>query len=236
MKQLMLFEGIEAPEAPVRKPYALFSPCVTHPDGCDSDACQGKRFRYRLYWPTGIDNDRTAVGCFANPSTATAEETDPTVAKWIKYCRAWGYGWAGVVNVRAWRSTDPKGVPADPEGIGPDNATHIAEAVITSEIVVCGWGKLGGELGPVTLRAIRDLGRTPLALARNQDGSPQHPLYLKDALKPFTIFEPGDIALLDGREVKVERVSRSVVTVSAGLEEPFEVGAETLQFKTRGDT
>lgn len=87
-----------------RKPRAIFSPC--------------ERYRYFLAWPTGRDNDR-ALGIFANPSTATAEKPDPTVTRWIDYCRRWGFGWAFVCNARAWRHTNPKMVPPDPVGVGP---------------------------------------------------------------------------------------------------------------------
>jgi hypothetical protein len=234
VKQLMLFEGFEPPEP--RKPYALFSPCSMHGEECTLAACRERHYRYRLYWPTGIDNERTAVGCFANPSTATAEETDPTVARWIDYCRRWGYGWAGVVNVRAWRATEPKDVPPDPDGIGDDNEKHIAEAVAAAEIVVCGWGKLGGDLGPRTLRLLRDLGYVPMALARNKDGSPGHPLYLKASLKPFPIFEPGDVVGTPQIEATVQSVSgREVALRIGGNVRSFDAGDPLLRLVKRGD-
>ncbi len=152
------------------KAHAIFSPC--------------ERYRYQLWWPTGVANTRRALGVFANPSTATAEQTDPTVRRWIGYARDWDYGWAGVVNVRAWRETHPKQLPADPEAIGPDNDRHIIDAVKASELVVCGWGKLGGDQGLYTLGLIIGAGKVPHALKLNKDGSPCHPLYLGSNLKP----------------------------------------------------
>lgn len=151
--------------APPAKPWAIFSPC--------------ERYRYVLAWPTGLEDDRYALFVLANPSTATAEQTDPTVARCITYARRWGYGWCRVVNVRAWRETDPSKLPPDPEAVGPDNWRHIREQADQAAIVVCGWGKLGAARGPATLDVIRSYGITPHALKLNKDGSPQHPLYLR---------------------------------------------------------
>lgn len=158
-----------------RKARAIYSPC--------------KRYRYFLAWPTSADNDRAALGVFANPSTATALKPDPTVTRWIDYCGRWGFGWAFVCNVRAWRETDPKKVPADPLAIGPDNDYQIAHWAGQAEIVVCGWGKLGGDRASDVLALIQCAGgKAPHALRRNQDGSPTHPLYLPASLRPVPMF------------------------------------------------
>ncbi len=154
-----------------RVPSAVFSPC--------------QRYRYFLSWPTGVDASTAALGIFANPSKATAQVTDPTVRRWIGYCRMWGYGWAWVQNVRAWRETDPKLVPPDPEAIGPDTDDWIARMLPLAQLVVCGWGKLGGARGVEVERLIRARGVTPYALSVNADGSPGHPLYLPLAAKPM---------------------------------------------------
>lgn len=153
------------------RPYAYFSDCGL--------------YRYFLAWPTGRPNDRAALGCFANPSKATAEQTDPTVERWLNYCFRWGYGWAWVVNARAWRETDPKLVPPDPEAIGPETDAFISAAAAQAELVVCGWGKLGGERGAAAQDLIHRAGNVPHALHLNDDGSPGHPLYLPGTAKPF---------------------------------------------------
>jgi hypothetical protein len=167
-----------------RKPRAVFSRCLERHSHC-SESCHARRYRYELWWPTGVDNDRVALGIFANPSTATAEELDPTLKRWRAYCRDWGVGWSVTANVRAWRETNPKLVPPDPEAIGPDNDRHLVALIELAEIIVCGYGKLGGGRGYEVTRLIRGLGRIPYALKLNKDGSPCHPLYLSSKLKPF---------------------------------------------------
>lgn len=149
------------------EPWAVFSRC--------------KRYRYVLGWPTGLDNDQYALFVLANPSTATAEETDPTVARCIRYSKRWGYGWCHVVNVRAWRETNPKLVPPDPIAISEPEESSLNDATIQAQamnaaVVVCGWGKLGGERGPHVLAHLRAAGVKLHALAVNDDGTPRHPL------------------------------------------------------------
>lgn len=177
------------PSAKVRKPAAYFSACTTHGTDCTSESCIGRLYRFTLYWPTGVDNDRVALFVLANPSTASAEESDPTVTRCINYAKLWGFGWCSIVNVRAWRATDPKAVPEDPRAIGEPNDQHILSALKFAEVVVCGWGKLGGTRAKRVLELIDFAGSKALALKLNKDGSPAHPLYLASALKPFPIPE-----------------------------------------------
>lgn len=146
-----------------RKPWAIFSPC--------------ELYRYVLAWPTGLDDDSYALFVLANPLTATAEQTDPTVARCIAYSKRWGYGWCRVVNVRAWRETNPKLVPADPEAIGPENDDWILTQAQYAHLIVAGWGKLGGTRGRVVHEMLRQDQRLVRAFKLNKDGSPVHPLY-----------------------------------------------------------
>lgn len=185
--QLALLAELEPPAPePGRKPLAIFSECEEHawPRTC-AEACEGRRYRYILAYPTGIDNDRICCFCLANPSTATAEDPDPTVTRTIDYARRWGFGWSLVVNVRAWRATDPEDVPEDRLALRPANDDWIRHACQAAELVVCGWGNLAGKQGHVVEDLIRSTGNLPHALKLNKDGSPTHPLYLSASLRPF---------------------------------------------------
>jgi len=154
----------------MRTPGAEFSEC--------------RRYRYLLRIPTGLPNDRIALGIFANPSTATAEVLDPTMRRWRAYCRDWGYGWSWTANLRAWRETNPRLVPKGNESVGPQNDSWILAASESADLVVCGWGQLGGLRGIGTLLALRNIGVVPHALKLNANGTPAHPLYLKANLRP----------------------------------------------------
>lgn len=144
-----------------------------------------EKYRYHLAFPTGEPNQRIVGFCLANPSDATPDDPDPTATRCVEYARRWGFGWAWIVNVRAWRERDPKKVPEDPLAIGPENDRAVVQAALGSELFVCGWGKLGGARGPETLDLLRRCGVALHALKLNGDGSPTHPLYLRGDLKPF---------------------------------------------------
>jgi hypothetical protein len=165
---------------------AAFSRCEMH-SSCADPYCAGKRHRFVLKWPTGLDNDRVALGCFANPSTATPLELDPTLKRWLRYCRDWGYGWSWTVNVRSWRATDPSDVPDDDLAISRQNNRWIRQSALQAELIVCGWGKLGGQRGAEVLGILRAEGLVPHALRLNKDRSPAHPLYLPANCRPFAM-------------------------------------------------
>jgi hypothetical protein len=189
MSQLGLFSQPPAPAPAQTKPWATFSRCGQHGSDCADEFCTGRPYRYFLAFPTGAANARAALGIFANPSTATPADPDPTVTRWIDYCRRWGFGWAWVANARAWRETDPKKMPADPQAIGPENDVHLQHFIVQADLIVCGWGKLAGPRGPRVLELVRAAGKVPHALKLNGDGSPTHPLYLAASLVPFPMPE-----------------------------------------------
>lgn len=148
------------------------------------------RYRYTLardFYQT-TRSTRRITFVMLNPSTADASENDPTVAKCCRYAVRWGYGHLTVVNLFAWRATDPRELRAVDAPIGNDNDAHILDAVADSEITICAWGAHG---------ALRDRGRNLRrrlvatgygdrlhVLKLNRDGNPSHPLYLLDALDP----------------------------------------------------
>lgn len=177
---------VTQPLFPARLPRAEFSACTVHSAGDCYDGCRGRRYRYQLWWPTGLDNGRIALGIFANPSTATADKLDPTLTRWRNYCARWGFGWAAVGNLRAWRETNPDLLPGDELAIGRDNDWHLTDMVRRADLVVCGWGCLDdGIRGPAVLELIRNEARIPHALKLTKSGEPGHPLYLKASLLPM---------------------------------------------------
>lgn len=157
--------------APSPRNECVFSPC--------------RRYRYLL---KRVINPLATKGIclwvMANPSIADEFRLDPTLTRCADYTTRWGFAEMRVVNVRAWVETESDKIPADPLAIGPDNFEHVVQQAVEATLVVCGWGKLGGELGRKTLDAIRPFA-VPHALKLNADGSPQHPLYLKASLQPF---------------------------------------------------
>ncbi len=143
-----------------------------------------RRYRYLLKRKVA-ETGGVCLWILANPSVADEVALDPTLTRCVDYTQRWGYGEMRVVNVRAWISTDPKGVPKGDEAFGPDNARTVNSEATTADLVVGGWGRLGGALAAEMHAYLRTLGVIVHALKRNDDGSPSHPLYLAKSLKPF---------------------------------------------------
>src|SRR4051794_15154257 len=127
-----------------------------------------------------------------NPSTADETVDDPTVARCTRRARAWGYGGLLVTNLFAFRTTDPAGLRADPDPVGPGGNAAIVEAARASALVVCAWGNHGAYRGRASaVRALLDgLGVTPFHLALTRRGEPAHPLYLAYGLAPSPMTLP----------------------------------------------
>jgi hypothetical protein len=147
-------------------------------------------YRYELRLPLS-NAGTTLLFLLANPSTAIVRDghftSDRTITKCIGYARRWKFGTLLIGNVRAWRSTNPKLVPADPLAIGPENDRHLRSMIAEAHIVVGGWGKLGGARGQAALDLLREAGKPLHALHLNADGSPQHPLYLSSKLNAHVV-------------------------------------------------
>ena len=122
-----------------------------------------ERYRYRLDrdWsdskpaPPEFDlftRDRM-VFVMLNPSTADAEQDDPTIRKCVGFCNRWGYKRLTVLNLFALRTSRPKvlseayelhklGVGDDPQG--PVNGLIVRQTLRSPDIagVICAWGNL----------------------------------------------------------------------------------------------
>jgi hypothetical protein len=130
---------------------------------------------------------RTVAFIGLNPSTADEVTNDPTVRRCISYATRWDFERMVMLNVFAYRSTDPrklKTLPLD-EAVGPENDRHLLRHALLSDLVVCAWGAHAalGSRGEV-VRAKLDA-RVPLyVLGLTKDGHPKHPLYLRSDLQP----------------------------------------------------
>lgn len=147
------------------------------------------RYRYRLdrTWDPGSGR---IAWVMLNPSTADATDDDPTLRRVIASSQRWGFGALSVVNLFAWRSTNPHSIPLDSTAIGPDANAHIREVLAASDRVICGWGNSVPTVRrhareSDVLDLIRDAGGSPECLGITKDGAPRHPLYLRGDTLPI---------------------------------------------------
>jgi hypothetical protein len=140
-------------------------------------------YRYRLdrIWGSGP----AIVWVMLNPSTANGRENDPTMRRLLHFSRRDRQGWYGrlvVVNVFAWRSSNPADLRQASDPVGPENDRYIAEAVAEAATVVAAWGAGIGFAPHALERAdavMRMLPRPTRCLGWTQSWHPRHPLYVR---------------------------------------------------------
>lgn len=159
------------PETEPRETGADFSPCG--------------RYRYRL-WRIWDRSKPLCVFLMLNPSKADAQHNDPTVERCERRAREWGYGGLVVINLFAFRATDPAVMLTYPEPIGPENDAAIRTAAQEAGLLVLAWGNEGAhrDRSAEVRKLLFAAGVKAHSLKVNGSGEPAHPLYLSYALRP----------------------------------------------------
>jgi hypothetical protein len=117
-----------------------------------------------------------------NPSSAGAFRSDPTIRKCVGFAERHKCGGILVVNAGALVSTDPKGLRAAADPVGPHNERMIdwAFGVALLAIRVCAWGRV--ESVHVRKRLQRSMHHIKThahwCFGKTKDGEPRHPLML----------------------------------------------------------
>jgi hypothetical protein len=146
-----------------------------------------RKYRYRLLEPVGPRKEILWPGVsgkvafiLLNPSTADEHANDPTVSRCFKRAFRMGFSQAEILNIFAWRSTDPKKLYVVADPVGADNDAWIIRGASCADLVICGWGRHGAHLnrGPNVVKLLRHRGVKLHCLGVNVDGTPKHPLYL----------------------------------------------------------
>lgn len=155
---------------------AEFSPC-------------GK-YRYAL-WRIWDDSKPKVMFIGLNPSTADATQDDPTIRRVKAFARDWGFGGVYMLNLFAYRSTDPKALLTCEFPIGSRNDHFLGEIAAKCDYnIVFAWGshplvKYRGEY-------VADRFARAICLKKTKGGHPSHPLYIPSNTQPihFATGEP----------------------------------------------
>lgn len=139
---------------------------------------------YRYWLRRSWDDSLPTVAYIGlNPSTADENTLDPTLRRCVGFATRWGYGSFVMVNLFAFRATNPIDMRAAEEPIGIQNDTWLRHAVRSSRITVCAWGNNGGERANDVLRMLKPWWPKLAHLGLNTTGAPKHPLRLaKEAI------------------------------------------------------
>lgn len=137
-------------------------------------------FRYRL-WRIWQPEAPRVLWVMLNPSTADADTDDATIRKCVAFAKRWGCGGIEVVNLYAFRATDPVDLKACGYRLGPNNMATI-HAMLCSHggPIVAAWGAHAQRSIGEWFRSESAMHAGPPVsyLRRNKDGSPGHPLYI----------------------------------------------------------
>ncbi|MCL6605535.1 MAG: DUF1643 domain-containing protein [Paenibacillus sp.] len=138
-----------------------------------------EKYRYSLWRVWDIKLPRLLF-IMLNPSTADHTQDDPTIRRCIGFAKSWGYGAIEVVNLFAYRATDPKELrnkKIDPIGI--DNDNYIISRASECKDIVLAWGTNGGFLkrDKAVLKLLVNYKLN--CLEETKFGHPKHPLFVK---------------------------------------------------------
>lgn len=155
----------------------------------------GQIYRYAL---SRVSDERINTGMaqrllwvMLNPSTADSQYDDATIRKCMSFARHWGFGVMRVVNLYAYRATDPKELRrkieeykthglVDP--IGPSNDNYIKDMGRWSHEVCVAWGaNAEWDRAQQVYSILADVTTADrvFMLGKTKGEQPVHPLYQK---------------------------------------------------------
>lgn len=140
--------------------------------------CGKYRYLLRRTWD---GKKPRALYVMLNPSTADAYKDDATIRSCVRLAVGLGYGSMEVVNLFAWRATNPDELGTVPDPIGPNNDASIERAIGRCDVAICAWGAYpvsSIRIADVT-NAIRSQRPAVYCLGKTKAGFPKHPLYIK---------------------------------------------------------
>lgn len=149
-----------------------------------------RKYRYSLWrrWKLPeLASGNSDLCCFIglNPSTADETVDDPTIRRCIGFAKDWGFNGLVMLNIFAYRATDPTVMKDQPDPVGDHNNEAIAEVTARVGKTVAAWGVHGQfrDRDAVVMRLIHNLDFYCLGLTK--DGHPKHPLYLPKNSAPM---------------------------------------------------
>lgn len=168
----------------------------------DRDAILGGLYQEYRYVLSRVSDERInplsaqrLLWIMLNPSTADAQYDDPTIRRCVSFSRHWGFGAMRVVNLYAYRSTEPKvlkksladwrenvarGNLGAFNPIGPSNDNYIADMGRWSGEVCLAWGSHAEPERVTAVMKVLDTVQTSdriFFLNLTKSGQPVHPLY-----------------------------------------------------------
>ena len=140
---------------------------------CKKSAIIEGNYRYEL---KRLWDDTKPFACFVgcNPSTADAEKDDATIRNLYSLCEYHGFGGFVMVNLYAYRSTNPEFLHIIDNPIGPKNDYYIRKAFAQSNKVIFMWGNIGAFGNRDN--DVKSMIREAYCISETKMGNPRHVL------------------------------------------------------------
>lgn len=148
----------------------------------------GQLYRYEL-WRIWDSSKPLLVFIMLNPSTADIDNNDPTVERCERRARREGFGGVFVLNIFAFRATDPNDMKAVDDPIGRMNDFFIRNMMMAAKhqghTLIVAWGAHGRyrDRARDVANHAKEIGVKLFALGLTNQYEPRHPLYLKNDAK-----------------------------------------------------
>jgi len=135
-----------------------------------------RSYRYVL-WREWDTTKGTCVFIGLNPSTANETEDDPTLRRCVNFAKDWGFGRCVMLNLFAYRATNPDELKTQEKPVGYKNNHHLKVQSADADMVVVAWGNHGSLLNrdKKVLQLLKDM---PIKCFKvTAKSQPAHPLY-----------------------------------------------------------
>ena len=184
------FEHLEAA-------WGLLDRAGTSPDGLVERYLYSPDLTYRYAfgrWWGAPDLVTTDVWVLLNPATGDTEQRRrPTLEKCVARSRAADRSGLLVLNLFAYRHTDPKALRLAEHPVGPANDATLRLLTAAAPRTIAAWGSHGTLQG--RSQQVAPLLDRPLCLGTTRHGEPRHPLYVPAAteLVPWPPASPSSV-------------------------------------------
>jgi hypothetical protein len=142
---------------------------------------EDRKYRY-LLWRIWDKEKPSIMFVGLTPTTADANNDDPTIRRCIRFAKDWGYGRLYMTNLFAYRATKPTDLKLEAEPIGPDNDYYLKSTAAKVSKTIFAWGT-HGDYKNRNIDVITMI-NNGYCIAITKHGHPKHPLYISSDTKP----------------------------------------------------
>jgi len=149
-----------------------------------------QKYRYYLQRNFKKNAKNLLVFIMLNPSTANEQYNDPTVERCQNHALNKNYDGMIILNIFAYRTTNPKQLLQTKNPIGEKNNQTIINTIKKHQNIICAWGNHGKILNRSNeiKKILKKHRKKTQAFEITKQNEPKHPLYIpyNKKLKQYT--------------------------------------------------